>query len=301
MPAQHEGFRNEALRAALQKAVGGNSTALEDLLMRYSSLPGPDPNLKLAAAFGTEIALLPAVPQRLLQEFIDDSSPPESPRSFLSVAAAFGCAALVRESRDVEWAWTAVLDVAVDARRPVRTGVIQALRELAVREGAADALVEHAAEWLEHDDPVIRFASNAIVFEVLSDSHVLGAVQDQERLLVYLSHAIDALTDATRSASRLEGLRRMLRSLVAVASAVVRQLRAADRGADWMAAECERAKHPDVRAALSESLLAIGKSNVPRGTVDRLRKTLETSAKPVRDAARVRPGTGRGRKTRTIR
>jgi hypothetical protein len=93
----------------------------------------------------------------------------------------------------------------------------------------------------------------------------------------------------------------MLTSLVMVCVAIVRQLRAADRGSSWMATECERATHPDVRAALSQALLALAKSNVPRGTVERLRKVLEGSAKPLRDASRIRPGTGRGRKTRSIR
>jgi hypothetical protein len=296
-----DGFRNEALRAALRSALGGKRAALEELLTRHGGVQGPVPNLKLAIAFGAEIAQIPGSSNRLLTEFGDDPSPAESPRAFLPVAAAHGWAALVREGREVELAWGALLELAADSRRPVRLGVVHALREVSARDEGADLLVARALEWLDVDDQDIRFAASAIALEVMSDAHVLGAVRDDQRFLEYVSRAVDALSDASRAASRLEGRRRMLTSLVAVSAAIVRQLRAADRGSNWMAAECERATHPDVRAALSQALLALAKSNVPRGTVERLRKVLEGSAKPLRDASRVRPGTGRGRKSRSIR
>ncbi|HET6332728.1 MAG TPA: hypothetical protein VFG30_05920 [Polyangiales bacterium] len=296
-----DGFRNEALRSALRNAVGGKRTALEELLMRHGGLPGPSPNLKLAAAFGAEIGLIPESTHRLLTDFGDEPSPQESPRAFLPVAAAYGWTAQLRSGRDVEVAWSGVLEIAADSRRPVRLGMIAALRELCSTGEAADALVAHAVEWLEHEDVAIRFSASAVVLEVLTDSHVMGAVRDLDGFLAYVSHGIDMVTDASRSAERLEGRRRMLTSLSSLTAAMAKQLRAADRGADWLAAECERAKHPDVRAALSQALLTLAKSNVPRGTVERLRKVLEASAKPLRDHARVRPGTGRGRKTRTIR
>jgi hypothetical protein len=296
-----DGFRNEALRAALRSALGGKRAALEELLTRHGGVQGAVPNFKLAMAFGAEVALFPDSAERLLREFGDDPSPAESPRVFLPIAAAHGWAALARERRDPEPAWGALLELAADSRRPVRLGVVHALCELSARDEDADMLVTRALEWLEVDDPEIRFAASAVALEVLSDAHVLGAVGDDERCLAYVSRAVDTLSDASRAASRLEGRRRMLTSLVAVCAAIVRQLRAADRGSSWMAAECERATHPDVRSALSQALLALAKSNVPRGTVERLRKALEGSAKPLRDASRVRPGTGRGRKSRSIR
>ncbi len=152
--------------------------------------------------------------------------------------------------------------------------------------------------WLEHDEREISFGASAIVLEVLSDTRVLKHVRDLDRLFAYLSAAIDLLTSATRAASRLEGFRRMHATLTKVAAAVVSHVRAG-RGADWFAGESERASDPLIRAALSDALLQL--SNVPRATVDRLRKTLEASAKPLRDASRVRPGSGRGRRSRPIR
>jgi hypothetical protein len=296
-----DAFRNEALSAALQAALGGKRTALDELLARYGGLPGPLPNFKLAIAFGAEIALLPAAPERLLRELADEPSPIASPRAFFPVAAAHGWAARLGDARDAETGWRKLLELAADARLPVRLGVAHALQQASAREERADVMVAHALEWLELSDQDDRFTASAVALEVMSESHVLAAVRDVERCLEYVSRAIDMVADASRAAARLPGRRRMLIVLVALCTAIVRQLRAAEQGSNWLAAECERAKHPDVRAALSDALLALAKANVPRGTVDRLRKALEGSAKPLRDAARVRPGTGRGRKTRSIR
>jgi hypothetical protein len=296
-----DAFRPEALSVALVAALSGKRAALEELLARYGGLPGPMPNFKLAIAFGAEIALLPDAPDRLLREFGAEPSPTTSPRAFLPVAAAHGWAARLGDARDAQAGWRALLELAADSRLPVRIGVAHALQHVSARDGRADVMVAHALEWLELVDQEDRFAASAVALEVVSEPHVIAAVRDVERFLEYVSRAIDVLSDASRAASRLPGRRRMLTVLVMVCAAIVRQLRAADRGSNWMAAECERAEHPDVRAALSDALLALAKSNVPRGTVDRLRKALEGSAKPVRDAARVRPGTGRGRKSRSIR
>ncbi len=294
-----EGFRNEALRAALAAALGGKRGDLEALLMRYGGLPGPLPNFKLATAFGVEISAVSSGVERLLTALGDDLAAADTPRAFLPVAAAFGWAALIREGRDVEAGWRALAEIGADERKPLRLGVLHALRELSQREGAADALVERAIEWLGDEDREVSFGATAVALEALTDTHVLGAVREYDRFLRFVSSVNDAVADAPRAASRLPGLRRTLTSLTKLCSAIVMQLRAADRGADWLAAECERATHPDVRAMLSDALL--GLAQVPRGTVDRLRKALEDSAKPLRDPSRLRPGAGRGKKTRPLR
>ena len=294
-----EGFRNDALRAALRAAVAGRRDELDELLMRYGGLPGQTPNIKLAHAFGVELGALGDASDRLLVALGDEPAPTASPRAFLPVAAAYGWMQRVREGRNVDAAWTALAELAADSRRPVRYGVLHALRELCTREGAPDSLVEQAAGWLEHEEREIAFGASATALEVLSDARVLGLIREQERLFSYLSGAIDSLTAASRAASRLEGWRRMIGAVPKVCAAVVSQIRGEGRGAEWFKAECERAKQPDVRAAISQALLEL--SNVPRGTVDLLRKTLEGSAKPLRDASRVRPGSGRGRRSRPIR
>ncbi|HEY6877615.1 MAG TPA: hypothetical protein VI299_06325, partial [Polyangiales bacterium] len=76
-----------------------------------------------------------------------------------------------------------------------------------------------------------------------------------------------------------------------------------DRGLAWFEEEATRASHPDVRRALSTALLKLISipQAPPAARVDELRKTLEGSAKPLRDPTLKRPGTGRGRRSRNTR
>ena len=58
-PTPNDGLRSEPLRAALTAALAGKPAQLEDLFCRYGAGHGAKPNLRLAAAFGVEIAALP--------------------------------------------------------------------------------------------------------------------------------------------------------------------------------------------------------------------------------------------------
>jgi hypothetical protein len=303
MTRPEDGLKSEALRAALQTALRGNSRELEQLLMRHGGLRGRGPNLKLAAAFGVEIARAPAGAIQLLDRFANDDAAPDTSRVFLPVAAAYGWAHRLRDGHDVEAAWQALAQLAGDERSPVRVGVLEALIELSLREGAADTLVERATGWLEAEDRELAFSGAALVIEALGDQRVLTIVREHDRLLSYLSSALDRIADAPRSASRSEGRRRTLTSCARTLAAVVALVRSGGRGFHWFQAECERATHPDVRAALSQALIKLSHgAHAPSGAVvDNLRKALEASAKPLRDAARVRPGTGRGRRSRMTR
>jgi hypothetical protein len=303
MTRPDDGLKSEALRAALQTALRGNTRELEQLLMRHGGLRGRGPNLKLAAAFGVEIARAPAGATKLLAQFAGDDAAPDTSRVFLPVAAAYGWTHLLRDGHEVEAAWQALAQLAGDERSPVRVGVLEALIELSLREGAADALIERASGWLEAEDRELAFSGAALVVEALGDQRVLTIVREHDRLLGYLSSVLDKIADAPRSAARSEGRRRALTSSAGTLAAVVALVRSGSRGFNWFAAECERATHPDVRAALSQALIKLTHGpHAPSGAlVDSLRKTLEASAKPLRDAARVRPGTGRGRRTRMTR
>jgi hypothetical protein len=299
----NEGLKSEALLAALTEALNGSSQRLEDLLARHGGMPGPKPNLKLAAAFGVELAELPGTLAPLLTRLSGDDSAPDQARVFLPIAGAHGWAQRLRAGREVEPAWGALCELCADERAPVRVGTLDALITLATREGGADTLVERALGWLDTDDRELAFGAAALVIEALGDARVLAMVRDQEGLLTYLSQAIDRIANAPRSAERSDGRRRALTSLGGTLAAVVALVRAGDRGMHWFQAECERAKHPDLRAALSLALRRL--PSIPQAptaaVVDALRTTLEGSAKPLRDPTRVRPGTGRGRRSRNTR
>jgi hypothetical protein len=298
-----EGLKSEALLAALQEALQGGSSRLEDLLARHGGLPGPKPNVKLAAAFGAEVASLPGKLAPLLTRLAGVDDAPDTARAFLPIAAAHGWAHRLREGKDVEDAWSALAELAADERSPVRVGTLDALVTFGAREGNADLLIARARDWLHLDERELRFGAAALVIEAIGDAKLLSGVRDQEQLLAYLSEAIDCVADAPRSAERSEGRRRVLTSLALGLAAVVAVVRAGDRGLLWFEEESARASHPDVRRALSQALIKL--SNIPQAPsaarIEELRSKLEGSAKPLRDPTLKRPGTGRGRRSRNTR
>jgi hypothetical protein len=306
-PPANEGFRNDALRAALSAALGGRSAALEDLLWRLGRGDSPRPNLRLAAAFGVELTALPAPPgaaARLLAHLGAAEAAADEARVFLPIAAAHGWVALLQAGRDQQAAWAALAELAADARTPVRLGTLDALRSYAARGGRrGDELVGRALAWLDHEDREVRFGSAAVVVEVFGDPRALAALARPAALLDYLSGAIDAIAGAARAAERSDARRRLLLALPPTLGAVAGSLARGDAGPTWLEAECVRAVHPDVREALSNALARLGGRAAGPGAVvtQRLRLALEGSAKPPRDPTRRRPGAARGKASRPIR
>src|SRR5688572_15737238 len=108
MSRQEEGLKSDALRSALDSALAGDPRRLEELLARHGSMPSPRPNLKLAQAFGAELARSEGRVAQLLERLGANDAAPDTAEVFLPIAAAHGWAARVREERDVEAAYTAL-------------------------------------------------------------------------------------------------------------------------------------------------------------------------------------------------
>jgi hypothetical protein len=283
----------------LSSAQRGDSAQLEQLLTRHGHGHGRGPNLKLAAAFGAEVARLPGAVSALLDRLGRDDAAPDDARVFLPIAAAHGWAHRLREGHDVEAAWAALAELAGDERPAVRVGTREALIELTMKD-TVETLIERARAWLELEDREIAFGAAALVIECVGDARLVTVVRDPDALFSYLSRVLEKIDEAPRAAARSDGRRRALTSIADTAAGVIARVRGGER---WFAGECERASHPDIRAALSQALLKLSRgSHAPGGAViEQLRKTLEASAKPLRDAARVRPGSGRGRRSRMTR
>jgi len=285
------------LRAALRAALAGKTTALEQLLTRYGGGPDPRPNLKLATAFGDEMATLEGSPARLLTRLAADDAAPDTREVFLPMAAAHGWVGRLRVRRDEPAAWAALLELAGDERAPVRMSTHAALRAFALVSSRAGDLVSHAQAWLEAEDRELRFGAAAVVVEVLGEHQAFTGVPVLTDALDYLSRAIADAADAPRSAERSDGRRRLLVALPrALATAVAV---GAEEGVTWLENECAQASQAHVRAALSDAIVRIQTQNAYFG--QRLRAALEGSAKPLRDPSRVRPGAGRGKATRRMR
>ncbi len=306
-PAQ-DGLRNQALRNALSAALQGRTAALDDLLSRLGRGVSPRPNLRLAAAFGAELAALPADTAdvvRLLTHLSNSEAAGDQPGVFLPVAAAHGWVALLQTKREVDRSWAALAELAADPRTHVRLGTLDALSSYAVRrEGrAADVLISRAQAWLDLDDRETRFGAAAVAVEVFADPRAMAALGQPRALLDYLSRAIEAIAEAPRAAERSDARRRLLMALPRTLGSVVSQLTRDAVGAGWLEAEFARAKHPDVREALSNTLVRFASRHADPGTVvsQRLRSALEASAKPLRDPTRKRPGAARGKASRPVR
>jgi hypothetical protein len=301
--SSNEGLHSEPLRAALAAALAGKPAALEDLLTRYGDGHGARPNLRLAAAFGAEIFALPGTAARLLDRLGANDGAPDTPDVFLPIAAAHGWVGRLRADREVGAAWAALATLAGDERTPVRLGALNALAAFAGRPGGGRALLTQAIDWLELDDREIRFGAAGVVVEVFADRQALAAVGDPEALLEYLSRAIAAVVGAPRAAERSDARRRLLLALPRTLAAVAAGLRGGDRGAAWLEDECRSARHPDVREALSKTILLLADKSSGQGAVlaQNLRAALEGSAKPLRDPTRLRRGAARGRSSRPIR
>jgi hypothetical protein len=301
--SSNEGLRSEPLRAALAAAVAGKPDALEDLLCRYGDGHGARPNLRLAAAFGAEISAVPGTTARLLDRLGANDGAPDTPDVFLPIAAAHGWVGRLRAEREVGPAWAALATLAGDERAPVRLGTLNALASFAGRPGGGRALLAQAIDWLELEDREIRFGAAGVVIEVFADRQTLAAVADPEALLDYLSRAIAAVVDAPRAAERSDARRRLLLALPRTLAGVAAGLRAGDRGAAWLEEECRSARHPDVREALSKTILLLADKSSGQGALlaQTLRAALEGSAKPPRDPTRIRRGAARGRSSRPIR
>lgn len=309
-----EGLKNEALRAALRSAAasaaqpGRPYETLAQLLAKSGGLPGVRPNLTLAAAFGVEIAQLSERHvTRLLDQLASEDAAPDTPRAFLPVAAAHGYAqCLLSESSPVEAesGWRGLQLLAADERPPVRAGACSALAALAAHDGNADLLIARAQGWLSDEDRELSHGAVASAIEVLSETRLLGSVRDYTALLEFLSSVLETLADAKRSASRSDARRRVLRALPNMLANLVATARAAAAGSgEWFRQTCEQTRDPELRSVLSQSLQRLADlRNAPaRRVIDELRAALEGSQKPLRDAARVRPGAGRGKRSRPLR
>lgn len=308
MASADEGLKSEQMKVALAEALAGasedSSDQLEAMLARYGGLPSAKPNMRLAAAFGAEVANFTTRPvTKLLRKFSGIETIEDDPKTFLPVAAAHAWAAMIHAGRDVNNAWSELADIASDERIPVKLGVLDAVAALAVREGGGDVMVERANEWLEIEEREIRYGALSTAIEVLGDGRVLAGLGDHAALFDFLSRALLEMADAPRSASRSTLRRRVMTALPRTLAAVIAAFDAADEAQSWFRGECERADDEDVREILSATIVRLRQSGSSQRSslTDGLRAALEASAKPLRHAARVRPGTARGKNSRKIR
>ena len=297
MARADEGLKSEGLQRALEGALKGERRRLDALLSRHGGLPGPNPNVKLGAAFGEALAAEdPGRALRLALELARHQTDGESSDTFLPVAGVFGLCALARrldrEPRDVDGA---LLSLAGDERAGVRIGTTQALAAMAAR-GGADALVKRAEGWLFAEDREERYAAAATALDAITDPHSIAEATDRQAVLSYLDGVIREVVEAPRSAERSPSRRRLL---AALRDALVRVVPAYADAPAWLEAHCAEAKHEDLRVLIDDVLGRLRTAKLGHAELVAMHDALASSAKPPRDPTRTNEeARGRGRKRR---
>lgn len=295
-----EGLGSADLKRMLDQALAGRPKDLAFWLARLSGMPSSRPNLALAQGFGAEAAVHGDKALAVLRAFGENDAAPDTAEVFLPMAAAHGYAQLVIRERAARASWAALFALAADERAPVRISTGAALIEVAAKKGA-DGLVSEAEGWLVHEDRELRWGSLSVVCDVLSERRALDALTDRARWLALLTQILDDVGDAPRAAERSDARRRLLAALPAPIALATQAFRGEPSGVAWLEGECRRAKQVDVRNALDHALERLRKRGASEKveTLEALAAALDSSAKPPRDPARIREGTGRGKKHRT--
>jgi hypothetical protein len=301
------GLKSEGLREALDKALRGHLDDLRRLLARHGNLPSSCPNLELGAAFGVEIASQRRDVTALLTALAATPADGETADVFVPIAAAYGWVALLRASGDNQAAWNALHEFLADERAPVCMGVQDACVRLCGHPGQSDRLLTQALHWMDSDARGFQFGVLARIAEIFGKKTVLANLADKSGLREFLSGVLAAVSDAPRSASRLDSYRQLLTALPGCLAACVASAGSTSPLAHtthtWLKNECTIAHHAPVRDVLSEAIMQLRASarGQATGALDGFRAALAGSAKPPRDPTRIRPGQGRGRRSRQIR
>ena len=286
-------IRSEALRSTLDRALAtGDVAELSAYLARSSHLPGPRPNLELAAAAGEALAAAGRPAERIVREFASLDADDGTPYVFLPMVAAYALAASIgKDVRAAERTLEVLGELGEDERSVVRRAVEDALATAAPRfPGGVDAFVNALVPWCG------SFSRGSVALGAIGDRRVLDAAHDQAALVAAIDAATTALEDAPRAKERDPGRRRLLDALP---RAVTAAATASREVAEWLAARAATSRHADVRRALEEIVSRLRNRGERKSERTAAAVALVASAKAPRDPTLIREGMrGRGKKRR---
>jgi hypothetical protein len=305
--AGQKGLKSEALRAALDQALRGRLDDLQRLLARHGGMPSPTPNFELGAAFGAEIAGQKGDVTKVLNILAATRANAEMADVFLPIAAAYGWVALIHTSPDNPVAWEALHEFLADDRAPVRLGVQDAFLRLCGHPDHSAGLLTQALRWMDEEGHKPQYDVAALIVQIFGNKTILGNLADKALLQEFLSRVLAAIANAPRSAARWDSFRRLLavlpRSVAVYVASGGSSSQPARAVQAWLKNECVIAQETPVRDVLSEAIVELRAPALGQATnvIDALRAALAGGTKPPRDPTRVRPGQGRGKRSRQIR
>ena len=284
-----QGFRNEALGPALDKAIAGDPRTLYELLARLGGLPGPRANAGLVAAFASECAGRGKKADALVVTMATldvDSAPGATKYEVIPMCGVAALGARAASDQAAMRALATLHDCAEDLRFRVRDEVVEALARIG--EARGEPLVHDLASWMD------GLFHAAAVLEALSHGKWMTKITSADVVIERLDEGFVLARDSKRAVARYPGFRALVEALVkAPAEAAARfGVPVFDLLAKWSAS-----KDPALREVVSRVLSAPKLTGRFAEEVARGRATLASSEAPRRDPRTyVGPTRGRGRK-----
>lgn len=289
MTVRGQPLRNDAMRQALDRALESGDRYLFSLLTRFGNMPGPRPNVELAEAMGDELASRKAQADRLIIEMctLDErQAPGQSAQAFLMYVGAHALASRYLAGYEAKRALDGLHEMAGDARKSVRDGVVSALARL-LASAHGKALIEQFSSWTD------GFLQAAVVLEAVARREVLDKLDDPEALLARLDEATTLVEEASRAAERSQGRRRLLEVLPGAITVIAHRFHEA---LGWLEQRA-KSQQPELHLALEHTLAALQKAGHVDADLDPIRKALDDARGPLRDPTHYKgPTRGRGRK-----
>jgi hypothetical protein len=268
-------LRNPALAAELERAIAEGARApFLALLCRFSGLPGPRANEKLAWAVAHAITAHGPRADSLVRELCAGGgrASDKGTVEFLPIVGAFCLATRFAAGAQCDATLEALRPVAEDPRRLVRQGVVHALVEMGRMRG--DEVLEGLQSWTD------GYLSAIVILEAISTRVWLDAMKSSDACISRLDEVFALAENAPRADQRSQGYRSLIKAFPEAASKLMDRF--APATVAWLE---ERAgtEHVELREAFAELAQRVRASGHAAGTLERFDRLFEASAPPRRD------------------
>jgi hypothetical protein len=271
---RNEPLRNPDIALELERAVArGSYDQLFALFCRFSGLPGPRANMRLASAVGQAVAAYGSRADRLvtaLRSVSRERGSEKGPREFLPIVGAFCLAARFDVGTEPDAALAELRTLAEDPRHLIREGVAHALGEVAPMRG--DELVRLLGKWTD------GYLSAAVALEAISARSWLDALRTPDEAVSRLDESFSLVENAPRADQRSQGYRTLMITLPAACAKILDRFPEAT--VRWLEARAAT-DHVELREALGA--LASRARGHTVGELERFGQILQENAPPRRD------------------
>jgi hypothetical protein len=267
-------LRNAAIASELDRAIArGSHAELFALLRRFSGLPAPRANEKLAWGVAHAVGAFGPRADALVRDLCTPARDPEKGTAeFLPIVGAFCVAVRFASGARADAALRDLRPLAEDARHLVRAGVVAALVEMG--RSAGDELTSALAEWTD------GYLSASVALEAMATRSWLDGLRSAEAVLQRFDEAFALVEAAPRADQRSQGYRELLKTLPEASARLTDRF--ADATVTWLESKAGT-EHVELREALAELVRRIGSHGHARGRLERFEKLFAASAPPRRD------------------